>query len=298
MATKKPGSTAKKPTQKRSTSAAATVTKRTTATRTKVQANDVSAKMPGIIIAEIVGTFILTLVALLSLQTLSPLYVGLTLLVLVIAIGSISGAHVNPAVTFGLWAARKLQGVLVPVYWIAQFIGAILAVLLLNIVGGGNYGLDFSGFSNFNWGIVSVELVGTAVFLFGVVAVVSQKTLSTAAKGLGVGMSLAIGVLVSTSLFTVLQTNAQANLDTTEINLNDRSTFPHELVVKGATLNPAVALAATESTTAELTGSAATADKEKGISRLSLEVILGTLIGAALGGNLYLLAAYAQRRES
>ena len=72
--------------------------------------------------------------------------------------------------------------------------------------------------------------------------------------------------------------------------------MPHGYRVKAATANPAVALAATEASDASLTGQRA--DKtEKQYSRFTLEVVFGTLIGAALGGNLYLLVAGARRND-
>lgn len=52
---------------------------------------------------------------------------GLSLLAMVYAIGPISGCHVNPAVTLGLWIARKVRGADVPGYVIAQIAGAVLA---------------------------------------------------------------------------------------------------------------------------------------------------------------------------
>lgn len=291
MATKKSAATTKKKSTQKKPATTSTVTTVKTVSAKDKKVTQTQHNFPGIIVAEIVGTFVLTLVALLALQTMAPLYVGLTLMVLVIAIGGISGAHVNPAVTFGLWAARKLDSILLPVYWIAQFVGAILAVLVLNAVSNGGYGLDFSGFGSFNLSIAVIEMVGAAVFLFGVVAVVSQKTLGVAAKSLGIGASLTIGVLVSTALFTSLQ----GSIDTTNVDVSDRATVPHEYLVKGATLNPAIAVAATENSLAELTGSTAPTDEAR-VSRISLEVIVGTLVGAALGGNLYLLIAAGRRQ--
>ena len=73
--------------------------------------------------------------------------------------------------------------------------------------------------------------------------------------------------------------------------------FPSELYIKSATLNPAIALAATEHTESQLSQVAASND-EPHYSRLGLETILGTLAGAALGANLYLLLAYVNRQQN
>ena len=56
---------------------------------------------------------------------------GVALMVIVYAWGAISGAHVNPAVTFGLAVAGKLDWVKAVWYWIAQFAGAAIAAFLL-----------------------------------------------------------------------------------------------------------------------------------------------------------------------
>lgn len=298
MATSKSGST-KKTTAKKSSS-------RTTATKvTTVKAATTPSKpsvfkkasgepnYPAIIIAEVIGTFVLTLVALLTLQQFAALYVGLTVAVLVLAVGAVSGAHLNPAVTFGLWAARRLKTVLVPVYWVAQFVGAILAVLVLNSVSNNGYGLDFGNFTSLNWGVTAVEIIGTAVFLFGLIAAVSNDKLSQVGKAFGVGLALTVGILVSGSVFSTLQ----SSIDTSNVDVSKSETIPREYLVKGATLNPAVALASTENTPSQLSGYGATEEEDK-FSRLGFEVIIGTLVGAALGTNLYLLLAYVNRQQS
>src|ERR671935_1154559 len=74
--------------------------------------------------AELVGTFFLTLAAMIA---GTPYAVGLTLAAFVYAIGNISGCNINPGVTVGLMAGRRLpivQGIL---YLVAQVAGALLA---------------------------------------------------------------------------------------------------------------------------------------------------------------------------
>ena len=116
---------------------------------------------PMALLAELVGTFILATVAI---TVANPIIVGFTLLVLVIALGSVSGAHVNPAVTFPLWAARKLDGKKVPFYWVMQFAGAVLALLVAQWFQGANHSISFASFGSFDSKIFVAELVGTAVF--------------------------------------------------------------------------------------------------------------------------------------
>src|SRR6267154_4187431 len=56
---------------------------------------------------------------------------GLTLLTMAFTIGSISGCHINPAVTIGLWAGKRFPAREIPPYIIAQVIGAVLASTVL-----------------------------------------------------------------------------------------------------------------------------------------------------------------------
>ena len=70
---------------------------------------------------------------------------GLTLLTMAFTIGSISGCHINPAVTIGLWAGKRFPGNEVPSYIIAQVIGAILASTVLYVIASRGPGFDLSG---------------------------------------------------------------------------------------------------------------------------------------------------------
>ncbi len=295
MATSKTGTKKASPAKKtaRSTTAAAAAPKKTVFKSASGEPN-----YPAIIIAEVIGTFILTAIALMSLKEIAPLYVGVTLAVAVLTIGAVSGAHINPAVTFGLWSARKLKTIMLPVYWIAQFVGAILAILMLGALNGSGYPLGFDHFTTIHWGVLFAELIGAAVFLFGILAVTSNDKVSDIAKALGVGFSLTLGVLVGTQALTTLQngkaSDYQASI-TSETGTTAEPKIPGELNVTGVTLNPAVALAATELTNSQLLQQN-TDEKETPQSRLGLEVILGTFIGAALGANLYLLLAYVNRK--
>ena len=283
----------------------------------KITAPIVSAKLDtklpsnliNIVLAESIGTFILTLVALFSASVLAPLYVGLTLMVIVMTIGAISGAHVNPAVTFGLWTMRKLKTVLLPFYWGAQFLGAMAAVVLIGSLTNGGFSVHFDQFTNFSWGIFTVELIGMATFMFGIAAAISRKDLKVAGKAVGIGVSLSVGLFIAGALMSYVQNiayakhaEAQQNATAeTQTNTNNPyKQYPREVHISGATLNPAVALAVTEKTDTQLQSSSplpAENEKAHAYTRLSLEVIAATLIGAALGGNLFLLVNYRNKDE-
>jgi MIP family channel proteins len=56
---------------------------------------------------------------------------GLALMVIIYALGAVGGGHVNPAVTFSIALGGKMSWVLAVWYWVAQFVGAVLAAALL-----------------------------------------------------------------------------------------------------------------------------------------------------------------------
>lgn len=243
-----------------------------------------------IVFAELFGTFALTLVALLASKETGSLYTGLFVAVATMAVAAVSGAHFNPAITFAKWTMRQLKSILLPFYWGAQFLGGMLAVIVINWLTSNSLHLDFSHLGSMNWALFGVELIGTMILMFGWAAAANRRTLDAWGKALGAGLAVTVGLAAAASLMAAVQ----GAVDTSQITSIDK--VPHELRVKNATLNPAVALAATEQSDSSFTGSRG--DKnEKQISRLSLEVVLGTLIGAALGGNLYLLIAGSRRDQ-
>jgi len=92
-----------------------------------------------VFLAEFIGTFALVFVGMGASMT-NPGVVavalahGFTLAVFVYAYGHISGTHVNPAVTFGLWLNGTVKLGQAVFYWIAQFAGAILAAYFLKVI--------------------------------------------------------------------------------------------------------------------------------------------------------------------
>lgn len=308
MATKKAASTKKAPVKK---SAAATkTTVRTVSSKTPatprltvkpasdaVIEQETNTRLPSnivnIVFAELIGTFVLTLVAMLALKETGILFVGLAFGAIALAIGVISGSHINPAVTFGFWAMRRLKTILLPFYWGAQFLGAMLAVIVLNLITNGSLKLDFGHFTSFNWSIFGIELVGAALLMFFVAAAVARQ-LTNAGRAAGIGIALTVALAGATALYTKVYNADVAAYQTSASTAEKEPEIPHSIYVGGPVLNPAVSLAVTEKTKGELMSGAASKDDAQ-YSRLTLELIIGTLVGAALGGNLYLLIAGRQR---
>ncbi len=239
---------------------------------------------PSVLLAELVGTFILTTVAI---TVANPIIVGFTLVVLVVALGSISGAHVNPAITFGLWSIRKLEGIKVPFYFAMQLAGALIALLVSQFYQGTGYGISFASFNSFDSKILIAELLGTAVFAFAVAAAVQREILDSA-KALCIGLALLTGLAVGGGL---LGQAVQAPIP------EGTKVAPRITKIDGAVLNPAIALASTEkadqqSSLQSLTGQqGAQAATKRPASRLTWETLIGALLGGALGMNLYMVTA-------
>jgi aquaporin Z len=70
---------------------------------------------------------------------------GLTLLTMAYTIGHISGCHINPAVSLGLWAGGRFPASLLAPYIISQVAGGIVAAGLLYFIASGKAGFDISG---------------------------------------------------------------------------------------------------------------------------------------------------------
>jgi aquaporin Z len=144
-------------------------------------------------LAELVGTFFLTLVALTVEPPLTPYAVGLTLLVFVYAIGGLSGCHINPAVTLGLMASRRfplMEGI---IYIAAQIGGALLARLIA--------GLDIVGklASDYKSGSMGAEFIGFGILMLTVAATTENKV-SKSGSGIAVGGALLAGLLLSNGI--------------------------------------------------------------------------------------------------
>ena len=147
-------------------------------------------------VAELVGTFALTLAVSLSLLVGMPLVTvlvaGLTLGLAVYTVGPISGAHLNPAVTLGLASVKKISGRDAILYIIFQLLGAMLAMLAAR----GITGEILAVLTEDTLVVGAVEALGAAVLVFCVSAV-AYKKVDSEASGLVVGGSLTLGLLMT-----------------------------------------------------------------------------------------------------
>jgi aquaporin Z len=80
---------------------------------------------------------------------------GLTVVTMAFAVGHISGAHFNPAITLGLWAGGRTPTRDVVPYIVFQIVGAIAAAAVLKIVAQGQPGFELGGFASNGFGDLS-----------------------------------------------------------------------------------------------------------------------------------------------
>ena len=134
---------------------------------------------------------------------------GLTVVTMAYAIGHISGCHLNPAVTVGLWAGGRFDARDIPLYVLAQVLGAIVAAFLLFYIASGSpvydlatNGLAANGFGEGSpggydiWSAVLIEVVLTAFFLW----IIMGSTDGRAPAGfapIAIGLALTLIHLIS-----------------------------------------------------------------------------------------------------
>ncbi len=134
---------------------------------------------------------------------------GLTVLTMAISLGHISGCHLNPAVSIGLWAGKRFPAKQLLPYIIAQVIGAILAGGVLFVIASGQDGFDAaaSGFASNGFGEHSpggysmmaalvTEVVMTMVFLFIIMGATDKRAPAGMAP-LAIGLGLTLIHLIS-----------------------------------------------------------------------------------------------------
>ena len=143
---------------------------------------------------------------------------GLTVIAMAYGIGHVSGAHLNPAVSFGVWVNGRMSFKEMLLYWVAQIVGAIIAGAVLlciwNAAGMGQtgvfaangFGADFAAATgNADYLSVScggaflVEAVLTFVFLMVILGATDERS-NTKAAGLAIGLTLVLIHLVSIPL--------------------------------------------------------------------------------------------------
>jgi aquaporin Z len=135
---------------------------------------------------------------------------GLSLLVAAYAIGSISGCHINPAVTIGLWVIGKTKTNELPFYIVGQVIGGLVGASVIFIIAKSSsvhFSARASGFASNGYGLHSpggfklgavmlAEVFFTGIFVF-IIASTSRLSMPVGLTGVTVGLTLTIIHLIS-----------------------------------------------------------------------------------------------------
>ena len=143
---------------------------------------------------------------------------GLTVIAMAYGIGHVSGAHLNPAVSFGVWVNGRMSFKDMLLYWVSQIVGAIVAGAVLfgvwkatgmgatGVFAANGFGADFAaatGNADYQsismWGAFAVEAVLTFVFLMVILGATDERS-NTKAAGLAIGLTLTLIHLVSIPL--------------------------------------------------------------------------------------------------
>ncbi len=219
MATKKAASTTKKQPVKKISPA------KTTTTVTTLQAEPTTPVSTGLgarvsqsirtfdlwraLAAELIGAFLLAGIVLVSRG--EPLFVLFGLVGVVLLVGAVSGAHVNPAVTIGAWVTRRIGWLRAVGYIAAQLLGAALAfVVFSSFIAGAPevsqqaaaFGqqaatlfkaAEYTAYEGKEWFVFFAELLGVAILGFAYAA--ASRAKETLSRAFTIGIGLFIGLM-------------------------------------------------------------------------------------------------------
>jgi aquaporin Z len=150
---------------------------------------------------------------------------GLTVLTMAFAIGHISGCHLNPAVSFGLWAGKRFKGSELLGYIVAQVLGGAAAALVLFVIASGKAGFDLSagfaanGYAEHSPGGYALgaaflcELVMTFMFLMIIMGSTDRRApqgFAPIAIGLGLTLIHLISIPVTNTSVNPARSTSQA----------------------------------------------------------------------------------------
>jgi len=142
---------------------------------------------------------------------------SLTVLTMAFAIGHVSGCHLNPAVSLGLWAGGRFKASELPSYIVAQVLGAIAGAAILYVIASGQPGFDVhAGFASNGYGDhspggfpMASSFICEVVMTFGFLFVILGSTHGNAPRGFA---PIAIGLcLTLIHLISIPVTNTSVN---------------------------------------------------------------------------------------
>jgi len=150
------------------------------------------------VVAEFLGTGVLVMVALILGQTTAVSYFIATSLavaatVVYMLFNMVSGAHTNPAITFGMWTARKIGTLRGITYIAAQLLGGLASWQLFQYLTNHTLTAKTATFSTPVW---LAEVVGTAVLAMAFTAALSRRV-EALYSGVMIGAAYFVGILIA-----------------------------------------------------------------------------------------------------
>ena len=220
-----------------------------------------SPRIWGALAGEVVGTMLL-MILMITLGVYQPLYILIGVIGITMAVYALSGAHLNPALTVGMMATRRISAIRGVLYIVAQVVGAWLGLIIMSGFRAlGEDAVDLPTITALEdttlWKNIFIELLGTGVIGFFFCRAQSYKT----AKGAFTYAALVAGGLALAILFCVV-------ISSNYVGLNNNFV-----------LNPAVALMeqifpATADNFGDLMGS---------VAKAALTYIIVPMLGAVIG---------------
>lgn len=171
-----------------------------------------SPRIWGAVIGELVGTMFLTML-LLTLGIYQPLYVLFGVIGITMAVYSLSGAHLNPALTAGMMATRRISAIRGVLYMVAQVVGAWLGLIIINAFRmAGETKVDLPALTAVEastlWRTFAIEFLGVFTLAFFFNRAQEYKTRRSAftyAAIIGGGVTLAVlfAIVISSNFFKI-----------------------------------------------------------------------------------------------
>ncbi len=122
---------------------------------------------------------------------------GLAVLAMISALGPISAAHFNPAVTLGFAVARRFSWNMVVPYWLAQFGGAAMAAFISSRVFEPGLGVHVPSNPEAILQNLTMEFMITAILMLVIIAVATDRRTGPALPPISIGLTVVLGVLIA-----------------------------------------------------------------------------------------------------
>lgn len=128
--------------------------------------------------------------------SLVPLVWGGAVSIMIYAVGHISGAHFNPAVTIAFWKVKRFPGKRVLGYIISQILGAILGAIVLGIIWGFDHKFGATQVSISTGGGFLVEFILSFVLMFVIISVATDSRAVGELAGIAIGSTVGLCAFV------------------------------------------------------------------------------------------------------